>query len=41
MTRGLGLRVTDALPPITLAAAEALECLTMPGLGVPVPNMAM
>src|SRR5260370_42524308 len=32
MTRRLGLIVTDASPLITLAAGEALECLTMPGL---------
>ena len=35
----LGLLVTDASPLITLAAAEALECLTMPGLRVVIPDM--
>ena len=35
----LGLLVTDASPLITLAAAEALECLTMPGLPVVIPDM--
>lgn len=35
----LGLLVTDASPLITLAAAEALECLTMPGLRVLIPDM--
>jgi len=39
MTRRLGLIVTDASPLITLAAAEALECLTMPGLPVVIPDM--
>ena len=39
MTRRLGLLVTDASPLITLAAAEALECLTMPGLRVVIPDM--
>lgn len=39
MTRRLGLLVTDASPLITLAAAEALECLTMPGLRVLIPDM--
>lgn len=34
MTQRLGLLVTDASPLITLAAGEALECLTMPGLPV-------
>lgn len=38
MTR-LGLLVTDASPLITLAAADALECLTMPGLRVVIPDM--
>lgn len=38
MTRRLGL-VTDASPLIALAAAEALECLTMPGLRVVLPDM--
>jgi len=36
----LGLLVTDASPLITLAAGEALECLTMPGLPVIVPDNA-
>jgi hypothetical protein len=35
----LGLLVTDASPLITLAAAKALECLTMPGLRVVIPDM--
>lgn len=35
----LGLLVTDASPLITLAAAEALDCLTMPGLRVVIPDM--
>lgn len=39
MTRRLGLLVTDASPLITLAAAEALECLTMQGLRVLIPDM--
>ena len=39
MTRRLGLLVTDASPLITLAAAKALECLTMPGLRVLIPDM--
>lgn len=39
MTRRLGLLVTDASPLITLAAGEALECLTMPGLRVVIPDM--
>ncbi len=39
MTRRLGLLVTDASPLITLAAAEALDCLTMPGLRVLIPDM--
>ncbi len=39
MTRQLGLLVTDASPLITLAAGEALECLTMPGLRVVIPDM--
>lgn len=38
MTR-LGLIVTDASPLITLAAAEALDCLTIPGLPVLIPDM--
>ena len=39
MTRRLGLLVTDASPLITLAAADALECLTLPGLRVLIPDM--
>ncbi len=39
MTRRLGLIVTDASPLITLAAGEALECLTMPGVPVILPDM--
>jgi hypothetical protein len=39
VTRRLGLIVTDASPLITLAAGEALECLTMPGLRVVIPDM--
>jgi hypothetical protein len=39
MSRRLGLLVTDASPLITLAAADALECLTMPGLRVVIPDM--
>lgn len=39
MTRHLGLLVTDASPLITLAAADALDCLTMPGLPVKIPDM--
>ncbi len=39
MSRRLGLLVTDASPLITLAAAEALEYLTMPGLRVLIPDM--
>lgn len=39
MTRHLGLIVTDASPLITLAAGEALECLTMPGVTVIIPDM--
>jgi len=39
MTRRLGLLVTDASPLITLAAGDALECLTMPGLRVVIPDM--
>jgi ATP:corrinoid adenosyltransferase len=39
VTQQLGLLVTDASPLITLAAAEALECLTMPGLRVVIPDM--
>ncbi len=39
MTRRLGLIVADASPLITLAAGEALECLTMPGVPVIIPDM--
>ncbi|MBF0566241.1 MAG: hypothetical protein HQK89_13475 [Nitrospirae bacterium] len=39
MTRLLGLIVTDASPLITLAAGDALECLTMPGVPVIIPDM--
>ncbi|MBX9699384.1 MAG: hypothetical protein K2X74_08105 [Acetobacteraceae bacterium] len=39
MSRRLGLLVTDASPLITLAAADALDCLTMPGLRVVIPDM--
>lgn len=39
MTRRLGLIVTDASPLITLAAGDALECLTMPGVPVIIPDM--
>ena len=39
MTRRLGLIVTDASPLITLAAGDALECLTMPGVAVTIPDM--
>jgi len=39
MTRHLGLLVTDASPLITLAAGDALECLTMPGVPVVIPDM--
>jgi hypothetical protein len=39
LTRRLGLIVTDASPLITLAAGEALECLTMPGVTVIIPDM--
>jgi hypothetical protein len=39
MTRRIGLIVTDASPLITLAAGEALECLTMPGVPVVIPDM--
>ncbi len=35
----LGLLVTDASPLITLAAADALDCLTIPGLPVVIPDM--
>ena len=37
--RRVGLIVTDASPLITLAAGEALECLTMPGVPVIIPDM--
>ena len=39
MTRRLGLIVTDASPLIALAAGDALECLTMPGVPVIIPDM--
>lgn len=39
MTRRLDLIVTDASPLTTLAAGGALECLTMPGLPVVIPDM--
>jgi len=39
MSKTLGLIVTDASPLITLAAGEALECLTMPELPVIIPDM--
>lgn len=39
MTKRLGLIVTDASPLITLAAGEALDCLTLPGLPVIIPDM--
>ena len=39
MTRQLGLIVTDASPLITLAAGDALECLTMPDVTVILPDM--
>lgn len=39
MARRLGLIVTDASPLITLAAGDALECLTMPGIAVLIPDM--
>ena len=39
MTRRLGLLVTDASPLMTLAAGDALECLTMPGVPVVIPDM--
>ena len=39
MTRWLGLIVTDASPLITLAAGEALDCLTMPGVPIIIPDM--
>lgn len=39
MTRRLGLIVTDASPLITLTAGEALECLTMPGVHIIIPDM--
>ncbi len=35
MTKRLGLIVTDASPLITLGAARALSCLTMPGRAAP------
>ena len=39
MTSRLGLIVTDASPLITLAAGDALECLTMPGVPIMIPDM--
>jgi hypothetical protein len=39
VSRTFRLIVTDASPLITLAAADALECLTMPGLPVIIPDM--
>lgn len=39
MERRIGLIVTDASPLITLAAAGALNCLTMPGIPVMIPDM--
>jgi hypothetical protein len=39
MTCRFGLIVTDASPLITLAAGEALECLTMPGVPMIIPDM--
>ena len=39
MTQRIGLIVTDASPLITLAAGAALECLTMPGVPVAIPDM--
>jgi hypothetical protein len=39
MTRRLGLLVTDASPLITLGAADALSCLTLPGVQVLIPDM--
>lgn len=39
MSAPFELIVTDASPLITLAAADALDCLTMPGLRVLIPDM--
>lgn len=39
MNRRLGLIVTDASPLITLAIGDALECLSMPGLPIIIPDM--
>ncbi len=39
MTKRLGLIVTDASPLITLGAARALSCLTIPGVPVFIPDM--
>jgi hypothetical protein len=39
MTERLGLIVTDASPLITLGAARALSCLTLPGVPVFIPDM--
>jgi hypothetical protein len=39
VTRRPGLIVTDASPLIKLAAGDALECLTMVGVTVMIPDM--
>lgn len=39
MIRRLGLIVTDASPLITLSAGQALDCLTLPGVPVVIPDM--
>lgn len=39
MSVRFGLIVTDASPLITLAAGDALDCLTMPGMPVIIPDM--
>lgn len=39
MKRRLGLIVTDVSPLITLAAGDALDCLTLPGVPVVIPDM--
>jgi len=39
VTKRLGLIVTDASPLITLGAARALSCLTMPNVPVFIPDM--
>jgi hypothetical protein len=39
VTKRLGLIVTDASPLITLGAARALSCLTIPGVPVFIPDM--